>query len=237
MREHNLGRLNTFDIELGNSLYLHYHSYHKDLFLAFKKYVSGKLLDIGCGNKPYLEILKPLTTEYLGVDIIQSNSNCVDLVCAANHITLDDNSFDTIISTQTIEHVEDHQGLVNEAYRILKKDGYFIISGPMYWPLHEEPYDFFRFTKHGFTYILNKAGFEVISIASNGGKWALAGQAFLHAIYPAMFNVKGFKGKVIKFVANLLGGVKTINRIFLYLDKKNYDPVNTMNYVIVAKKP
>ena len=49
-----------------------------------------------------------------------------------------------------------------------------------------------------------------------------------------MFNVKCFKGKVIKFIANILGGVKTINRIFIYLDKKNYDPVNTINYVIVA---
>ncbi len=237
MREHNLGRLSTFEIELDNSLYLHYHSYHRDLFAAFNDYAKGKLLDIGCGNKPYLELLKPLTSEYFGVDIIQSNSYCVDLVCKANSIPLPDHSFDTIISTQTVEHVEDHQGLINEAYRIVKDGGYFIVSGPMYWPLHEEPYDFFRFTKHGFRYILEKAGFEIISIKSNGGKWAVAGQAILHAIYPAMFNIKGFKGKIIKFIANLFGGVKTINRFFIYLDKKNYDPTNTMNYVIVARKP
>lgn len=237
MREHNLGRLSTFKIELDNSLYLHYHSYHRDLFAAFNDYANGKLLDIGCGNKPYLEILKPLTSSYFGVDIVQSNSFCVDQVCMANDIPLPDESFDTIISTQTVEHVEDHQGLINEAYRIVNKGGYFIVSGPMYWPLHEEPYDFFRFTKHGFRYILEKAGFEIISIKSNGGKWAVAGQAILHAIYPAIFNIKGFKGKTIKFMANLFGGIKTINRFFIYLDKKNYDPTNTMNYVIVARKP
>lgn len=233
----NSARLIDIDISKGNSHYLHYHFYHKELFAAIKMNVKGNLLDIGCGNKPYLEIIKPLIDSYIGCDIIQSSNNCVDILCNANQIPLETGTFDTIISTQTIEHVEDHQGLVNEAYRLLKKGGRFILSGPMYWPLHEEPHDFFRFTKHGFAHILHKAGFEIITINENGGKWAVAGQALLNAIYPAMFNVKGFKGKVIKFIANILGGVKTINRIFIYLDKKNYDPVNTMNYVIVAKRP
>ncbi|MGF7038458.1 class I SAM-dependent methyltransferase [Mucilaginibacter lappiensis] len=236
MRKENIGRLNTTHIALDDQYYLHYKYYHQDLFNAFSKYGSGKLLDIGCGNKPYGEILKPYITEYIGCDIIQSSENRADIICPANNIPLSIGSFDTVISTQTIEHVEDPQGLVNEAYRLLKKDGHFIVSGPMYWPLHEEPYDFFRFTKHGFKYIMEKAGFSVITINSNGGKWSVVGQAFIHALFPLIYQIQGIKGKFARFFFKLTGGVKTINKIFSYLDNRFKDHTNTMNYVVVAKK-
>lgn len=236
MRERNLERLNSSDININHIWYLHYKSYHDELFKAFDKYANGQLLDIGCGNKPYSKILQPLINEYIGCDIIQSSNNCVDILSPANNIPIANKLFDTVISTQTIEHVEDHQGLITEAYRLLKQDGYFILSGPLYWPLHEEPYDFFRFTKHGFKYILEKAGFKVISINSNGGKWSVAGQAFLHALYPQINNVRGAKGKIIRGLIKLLGGVKSINKFFLHLDSKATDYTNTMNYVVVAQK-
>jgi len=236
MRESNLGRLSDADIGIRHSLYLHYTAYHKDLFEAFNSYAKDRLLDIGCGNKPYLNRMPQSVTKYFGCDIMQSSDNCVDLLCPANSIPVESNSFDTVISTQTIEHVEDHQGLINEAYRALVTNGYFILSGPMYWPLHEEPYDFFRFTKHGLTYLLKNAGFKVIAIHANGGKWAVAGQALIHALYPAVYNVRGFKGNVVRSINWLFGGVRTINKVFSYIDRKNPDHSNTMNYVIVAQK-
>jgi SAM-dependent methyltransferase len=236
MRETHLGRLSNIETGLNHSLYLHYKFYHEDLFKSFEQFAKGRLIDIGCGNKPYEHILSPYITEYIGCDIAQSDGDRVDVLCPANNIPVDDCSFDTVISTQTIEHVEDPQGLVNEAFRVLKPNGYLIISGPQYWPLHEEPFDFFRYTKYGFKYILEKAGFHVIVVNANGGKWAVAGQALIHAMFPTLFNIKGFKGKIIKFVATALGGVKTINKIFSYMDRKNPDHTNTMNYVIVAQK-
>jgi len=193
MRHTNLSRLSNIDITIDHSLYLHYKLYHEDLFRAFKQYCTGRLLDIGCGNKPYNQMLKDNIITYTGVDIIQSSNNCVDLICPANNITANDNAFDTVISTQTIEHIEDPQGMMNEAYRLLSKNGYFILSGPMYWPLHEEPYDFYRFTKHGLRYMLEKSGFKIVSISSNGGKWSVAGQALIHALFPTVYNIRASK--------------------------------------------
>ncbi|MCX2575925.1 class I SAM-dependent methyltransferase [Pedobacter sandarakinus] len=236
-RETHLARLSDSEIGKGHSLYLHYKFYHEALFLAIKQYANGQLLDIGCGNMPYKKQITPYVQQYVGCDIIQSSDNCVEILCPANQIPLADQTFDTVLSTQTIEHVEDHQGLVNEAYRLLKGGGNFIVSGPMYWPLHEEPYDFFRFTKHGLNHILTKAGFEVLALNPNGGKWAVAGQALIHAVFPTLVNIKGFKGKIVKIIFQALGGIKTINWLFSYLDQKAPDYTNTMNYVVVARKP
>lgn len=235
-REAGLERLKGIYIPKDHVFYLHYKSYHEDLAAAFKEYAAGKLFDIGCGNKPYYDIVAPFIEEYSGCDIVQSSNQCVDILCPANNIPLPNNSFNTVISTQTIEHVEDHQGLLNEAFRLLKTNGHLILSGPLYWPLHEEPYDFFRFTKHGFTYILEKAGFEVVSIKSNGGKWSVAGQALIHALVPDIYTGKGFRRKTLKKIFKLIGGVRTINRLFAYLDDTNTDYTNTMNYVVVARK-
>ncbi|MBP9098505.1 MAG: class I SAM-dependent methyltransferase [Ferruginibacter sp.] len=221
-REENLDRFSNLNLSKNDINFLVYHYLIQDLRYAIAKYAKGDVFDIGCGNKPYAELFLSNVNSYKGCDVVQSSKNCVDVICEATNIPVGSSSFDTVISTQTIEHVADHRMLVAEAYRLLKPGGYFIVSGPMYWPLHEEPYDYFRFTKHGFKYVLNGAGFEVTEILSNGGKWALLGQAILITLPNWMI-----KPKLVR---------RLINSFFMFVDKKNYDEVSTMNYVIVAKK-
>jgi SAM-dependent methyltransferase len=236
MRENNLARLSNLEIDEGHSEFLIYKFLLNDLKETLAKYTSGSVLDIGCGNKPYEVYLSPAVTKYVGCDIVQSSKECVEIICDAGSIPLEDSIFETVLSTQTIEHVENHQGLVNEAFRLLKNEGHFIVSGPLYWPLHEEPYDFFRFTKHGFRYILEKAGFTIVEERSNGGKWALAGQALIHAIYPDIYIKRSFGAKILRALLHKAGGLRFMNKIFSRLDDKFYDERNTMNYVIVARK-
>jgi SAM-dependent methyltransferase len=235
MRTENIARLADTNVDKFNLNYLHYKPFHRDLIAAINKYATGKVIDIGCGNKPYEQNFKDKTTDYVGCDIIQSNLNKVDVLCAANNIPLPDASFDTAFSTQTIEHVEDHQGLVNEAFRLLKPGGHFIVSGPLYWYLHEEPYDFFRFTKYGFKYVLEKAGFEVVETCSNGGMWAVAGQSYIHAF--AKSTSKHFLIRIFKFIFFRLRAYWLINSFYAWMDKVDYNPINTMNYVVIGKKP
>jgi SAM-dependent methyltransferase len=234
MRDFNLNRLSDLSIDFSNTNFLVYYNFHNALKKAIISYSRGSLLDIGCGNKPYESLFQGIIDKYTGCDIVQSSLNKADLICPANNIPIKDNSFDTVISTQTIEHVDDHQGLVSEAYRLLKPDGYFILSGPMYWPLHEEPYDYFRFTQHGLKFILEKAGFEVIEINSNGGKWALAGQALIHAFENSY--AKSILNRIIISLYNRLNGRRLLNRLFLNLDREIYCESSTINYVVVCKK-
>lgn len=236
LREENISRLTSYEITTEHQEYLVYKSYHNDLFSCLLKYSKGRLLDIGCGNKPYATIVNDVVNEYIGCDIVQSSEQKVDILCEATNIKEPDESFDTIISTQTIEHISEHQLVINEAYRLLRRGGYFIISGPMYWPLHEEPYDFFRFTKFGFRHILEKAGFHVIEERSNGGKWALCGQVLIHTIIPDLYIHNTFSWKAFRIIFRLLGGVKFLNNLFYRMDKKYPNSTNTMNYVFVSQK-
>jgi SAM-dependent methyltransferase len=224
MREENIERLRSYrDTPVSDLYYLVYEPLFRDLEECVAKYAKGKVLDIGCGNKPYESMFSGKISSYTGCDVVQSSENKVDVICEATSIPLGNENFDTIFSTQTIEHVADHQALVNEAFRLLKPGGYFILSGPMYWPLHEEPHDYFRFTKHGFRHILEKAGFSVEEIRSNGGKWLLLGQVILHTMPARLTRWKWMR--------------RLHNRFFLRLNRKHPDESNTMNYVIVSKKP
>lgn len=234
MRAENLQRLTDTNVTKGNIHYLHYKFFHRDLLASIKKYAKGIVLDIGCGNKPYEKYFNEQISRYVGCDIIQSDLNKVDVICAANNIPLENSSFDTVFSTQTIEHVEDHQGLINEAYRLIKPGGYFIVSGPLYWYLHEEPYDFFRFTKYGFTYIFEKAGFEVVEIIPNGGAWSIAGQTLIHSF--SLSKSRNFFIHASRLLFFRLRMQWLINSFFSWLDKVDYNPVNTMNYVVIGRK-
>ena len=105
MRKKNLQRFQSFNhIDITNSYYLVYQPLIRDLKNAVSNYARGKVLDIGCGNKPYLKMFDNNCDEYIGCDIIQSSGNKVDIICKATKIPLEDNTLGTIFCTQVIAH-------------------------------------------------------------------------------------------------------------------------------------
>ena len=162
-------------------------------------------------------------SEHIGCDVVQSNERRVDVICPATDLAFAVASYDTVLCTQVIEHVANHRQLLTEAFRVLRSNGVLILSGPMYWPLHEEPYDFFRFTEYGLRHLLTEIGFAEITITENGGKWALCGQVLIHTIQKTRLY-----GRV---------SIRVINRIFAFLDDRYPSHGNPMNYVVVARKP
>lgn len=236
MRTENLQRLSVPVASINHPYYIEYKFLFKDLKKAISKYAKGDMLDIGCGNKPYAPFFEGLLDSYTGCDIIQSDRELVDILCPATDIPLPDSSKDTVFTTQVIEHVADHMGLLSEAYRILKPGGHLILSGPMAWEHHEEPYDFFRFTKYGFEYILEKTGFTDIEIIPNGGKWALVGQLFHNSLRSSCYDKKSFRAKLLKGFYFLFRIKWIINLFFVWLDNFDKDYSSTLNFVVVAKK-
>ncbi|MBS1614976.1 MAG: methyltransferase domain-containing protein [Bacteroidetes bacterium] len=235
MRAENLPRLNYFKTNFTDPNYLHFTFLFRDVAHAVSEHGRGAVLDVGCGNKPY-EPLFTQTDSYFGCDVIQSSEHKVDLLCLSTEIPLPDQSFDTVFSTQVLEHVEDHLKMLQESYRLLKPGGKIILSAPMVWEHHEVPYDFFRFTRYGLQYIMEKAGFEVVNIKPNGGKWAALGQLKQSILTSSLKNKKGFIRKVL-YLLYRYSGKYAINIIYKGLDNLDHDEdFVTTNFIVVALK-
>jgi 2-polyprenyl-3-methyl-5-hydroxy-6-metoxy-1,4-benzoquinol methylase len=221
--------LNRFD-------YLVHHYLFRDLKVAIHNYATGVLLDIGCGNKPYRKWMLEKDCIITGCDIEQSSEKLVDIICPATSIPLPDETFDTVFSSQVLEHVADHGQMLDECNRLLKPGGYLIISAPMFWEHHEVPHDFFRFTRFGFKHLLTKRGFEVIQIKANGGKWALLGQAKLCNYNSFFIRHKSIVARFFRFLYFALHIKALVNITYRWMDKMDYDDNSTLNFVVVAKK-
>ena len=128
------------------------------------EFINGKLLDFGCGSKPYKSLFK--VKEYIGLDTHNSghshkNEN-IDFLYDGKKIPFKDSSFDYIFSSEVLEHVFNINEIMSELNRVLKIDGKMLITLPFVWGEHEQPYDFARYTSFGLKNILEKNGFEIV---------------------------------------------------------------------------
>jgi SAM-dependent methyltransferase len=133
-----------------------------------RPYAKGKLLDVGCGAKPYKEFFG--AKEHIGIDWPNSLHRMdVEVFASGEALPFVDNSFDTVLCTELIEHLKDPQVAVQEMARVLKPGGYLILSAPFVHELHEQPFDFFRYTALGLCSVVERAGLLPVSIYPRGG--------------------------------------------------------------------
>lgn len=201
-----------------------------------KQYVKGKLLDIGCGNKPYLPLFFDVLDEYIGLDLPNSGStnkpkNLADVYCSVLKLPFQSNSFDTVISTQVLEHVAEPKTMLLEAHRVLKGGGYLILTAPMTWGLHEIPYDYYRYTEYGLKYLAEKAGFKIVYIKERFGFWAMIGQRISSRIYFLWGKPKSLFSEFIKRSV-----CAAFQAIFLSIDLFIKAEGETLGYIMVANK-
>lgn len=105
------------------------------------------VLDLGCANSRYARHFP----NRIGIDIIQGRG--VDVVGDAHHIPIKSSSFSVVLTTEMLEHVQNPQAVINEIERILKPGGKVILTTRFLFPIHEAPFDFFRFTKYGLKHL------------------------------------------------------------------------------------
>lgn len=131
-----------------------------------ERYFKGRLVELGCGDKNKQYLLGDLVTEYIGVDhqdCIHDRSK-IDVLASAYATTLPDATFDCALCTAVLEHLEEPRRALEEAHRILVPGGIALYTVPLFFPLHEEPRDFYRYTRHGLRYLFEGAGFEIVEI-------------------------------------------------------------------------
>lgn len=237
MSREKLSRISDWHVKSKDPLYIHYYFLNRDIKDAITNYAKGNFLDLGCGNKPYQSLYMPLTVSQVGCDVVQSDQNSVDVLCPATDLKFDNSQFDTVLCTQVLEHVFEHDKLMSEAFRVLKPGGHLILTVPFAWELHEEPYDFFRYTRHALKQLFEQTGFEIDYIKPNGGKWAAIYQLRNNMMYSSFRKRKTFFNKVKKILYMELRLTQLRNHFAVWMDKRFYDEGFTLNYIVVAHKP
>lgn len=216
----------------------------KGLFSKISLYsaqLHGRLLDFGCGAKPYQSLFINVS-EYIGLDYNSEghshNGEQIDVYYDGKTIPFENESFDSLFSSEVFEHVFALPEILPEISRVLKRGGKLLITCPFAWEEHEIPIDYARYTRFALKDMLEKNGFDILVTDKSGHFIRTLHQLFIlylndswiHRV-PLLSRSKLFK-KIIRQCV-----VPVLNYLFLLIEPlwprsdKMY-----LNTIIVAEK-
>ena len=129
----------------------------------FAPRLNGRLLDVGCGTKPYQRLFR--TVDYVGLDIDSNTSRqrgIADFFYSGDIFPFDNISFDSVICNQVLEHVFNPDEFLGEIVRVLKPGGKLLLTVPFVWDEHEQPHDYARYSSFGLHRLLEKQGLRIL---------------------------------------------------------------------------
>lgn len=129
---------------------------------------GARVLDAGAGDQPYRGLFAHC--EYVAADWEGTGyGSDRDVTGPLHDLPVETGSFDAVLCTQVLEHVPNPADALRELHRVLRPGGSLWLTAPFVWPLHEEPYDFFRYTPYGLESLTSAAGFRGIEIEARTG--------------------------------------------------------------------
>lgn len=125
--------------------------------------LSGRILDVGCGTKPYKELLS--ATHYVGMEVANDLSKqlgIADVLYDGKQFPFRESSFHGVMCNQVLEHVFTPTQFLSEIRRILVKGGRLMLTVPFVWDEHEQPWDFARYSTFGLKHLLEQSDFRIL---------------------------------------------------------------------------
>jgi SAM-dependent methyltransferase len=142
---------------------------------------GARVLDAGAGEAPY----RPLFShcDYVTQDWPASphiGHAPPDVLADLHELPLADAVFDCVVCTEVLEHVGDPARVLAELRRVLRPGGRLLLTTPFVLELHEEPFDFYRYTSHGLRRLVEGAGLRVERVEPLTGWWSTLAQTLRH---------------------------------------------------------
>jgi SAM-dependent methyltransferase len=198
---------------------------------AIAVHARGHLADLGCGRAPLFGMYRSRVEQVTCIDWPQSphGDDHIDVAADLNRPTeLASDSFDTILSSSVLEHIWDHGVFWDEMVRLLRSGGKIILIVPFVYGLHEEPHDYFRWTRHALARACGERGLAVRELEPYGGGLDVLADLFVRSLGTISVRLAGAAGSLF---AKLLGG-----GLSQRLSPRGHAKL-PLGYLLVAEKP
>jgi SAM-dependent methyltransferase len=139
-----------------------------------------RLLDVGCGEMPYLAVIEPHAREIVGLDTVDNPRAALRGPIEA--IPAEDASFDVVLCAQVLEHCDDPAQAVRELARVTRPGGRVLLSTHGAMVYHPNPVDLWRWTGAGLERLFRENG-DWASVTVSAGSGTASTLAMLNAIY------------------------------------------------------
>jgi SAM-dependent methyltransferase len=132
--------------------------------------LKGRLLDFGCGSKPYRSLFT--VEEYTGLDFENPGhphlNEQIDVFYDGKHMPFQDQTFDAVFSSEVFEHVFNLDEVLKELNRVMRTGAPILVTCPFAICEHEVPNDFARYSSYGLRSLFERHGFEVVHQEKTG---------------------------------------------------------------------
>jgi SAM-dependent methyltransferase len=195
----------------------------------------SSILDAGAGEGAYKKYFGHCDYKAIDLGVGESKWNYtnLDYIAPLDKMPIENDSFDSVLCTQVLEHLELPRESVREMFRVLKPGGRLFLTVPMAQGEHQTPYDFFRYTSFGLRSICKDAGFSEITIKPFGGLWVRWAYeipnclTYLPSTGIRQGRINGVGVALVPLKLLIILGRPVIQRLFVFLDRfdiKKDDP-------------
>jgi SAM-dependent methyltransferase len=197
--------------------------------------LQGAVLDVGCGRKPYRDLVP--ARNYVGVDIdtpVTRALAAADVFYDGRRLPFPDQQFDAVLCSQVLEHVFTPDEFLAEIHRVLRPGGTLLLAVPFVWDEHEQPADFARYSSFGLRALLERSGFTV----AEQRKTCADFRAVVQLASGALFKVTHTPNRWVNLLAQLalLAPVNAVGGLLARMLPGNPD-LYLDNIVLARRRP
>ena len=196
--------------------------------------LTGDILDIGCGNKPYQKLFTNSRT-YVGMEFDSPENrkkSKADIFYDGKRFPFENETFDSIVFTEVLEHIFNPDEFLSQVNRVLKNNGNILLTVPFVWDEHSQPFDYGRYSSFGLNHLLIKHGFKILKSYKTLNDIRVVFQLINCYIYKVL-PVKNYRIRLCLYIV-LISPFTILGIIFSWLLPKNNDLY--MDNIILAKK-
>jgi SAM-dependent methyltransferase len=200
---------------------------------AHRDFGPYRLLDVGCGEKPYAPLFQPYAWEHVGIDAVENPH--ADLLGPVEALPIEDGAYEVVVCAQVLEHCDDPGAAVRELHRVTAPGGRVLASTHGAMVYHPNPVDLWRWTHAGLERLFGTSGdWASVTVTPASGTTACLGMLFSIYLEHVLRRtpLRGLRG----------GAVSAVNRAAAAIDRRSAllrEPrpgTIFANYHVVAQK-